>query len=210
MVFFHGNAGNRFTGADLAAPLRRDDVDLIVASYRGYGGNPGEPSEEGLYRDAAAFIREAQASRPRKTYLFDFSLGGAVALHSANRFTTEAVVTLGAFSNLKSVAPRLVRAFIPYEFDNLTNAKSLKVPWLLLHGTADETVPIAEAEKLAAAAGTRATFVRLPGAPHNVALDQIATRMWTALDPMPPNPEGHAAQAPVPARCGEDPAQPKS
>ncbi|MFN3388569.1 MAG: alpha/beta hydrolase, partial [Allosphingosinicella sp.] len=100
MVFFHGNSGNRYTAADLAAPLRRDDVDLIVASYRGYGDNPGAPSEDGLYRDAAAFVRAAQASKPEKLYLFGFSLGGAVAVHAANRFDTDGLVTVGTFASL--------------------------------------------------------------------------------------------------------------
>jgi hypothetical protein len=204
MVFFHGNAGNRYTAADLAAPLRRDDVDLIVASYRGYGGNGGEPSEEGLYRDAAAFIREAQASRPRKLYLFGFSLGGAVAIHSADRFKADAVVTLGAFSNLRSAAPRIVRALIPYEFDNLAKARALDAPWLLLHGTADETVRITEAEKLKAAAGDRATFVRLPGAPHNVALDQIAERIWSAVGQISLGADQAGNWLSRPARCDGD------
>lgn len=201
MVFFHGNAGNRYTAADLAAPLRRDDVDLIVASYRGYGGNGGEPSEEGLYRDAAAFIREAQAGNPRKLYLFGFSLGGAVAIHSAGRFKADAVVTLGTFSSLRSAAPRLVRALIPYEFDNLAKAKTLSAPWLLLHGTADETVRIAEAEKLKSAAGERATFVRLTGAPHNVALDQIAERIWSSVGELSLDADQAGNWLSRPARC---------
>ena len=184
MVFFHGNGGNRYTAANLAAPLRRDDVDLIVASYRGYGDNEGEPDEEGLYRDAAAFIREAKAAQPAKLYLFGFSLGGAVAVHSANRFDADGLVTLGTFSTLRSAAPPLARAFIPYKFDNLAEARNLKAPWLLMHGTADERVSIGEAEKLKAVAGERATFVRLPGAPHNVALEQIAARIWSALGEM--------------------------
>ena len=200
LVFFHGNGGNRYTAASLAAPLRRDDVDLVVASYRGYGGNPGQPSEQGLYRDAAAFIAEAQAANPRRLYLFGYSLGGAVAAHAAGRFATHGLVTLGTFSTLRSVAPRVTRAFIPDWFDNLAAARKLSVPWLLLHGTADRTVPIAEAERLRAAAGDNATLVRLIGAPHNVALDQIANRIWAELDAMPSN--GSAGdRGPRPADC---------
>lgn len=200
MVFFHGNGGNRFTAAQLAAPLRRDDVDLIVASYRGYGGNPGKPSEDGLYRDAAAFIADARAARPEKLYLFGFSLGGAVAVHSASRFNADGVVTLGAFSNLRSMAPPLLRAMVPYRFDNLAEAKRLRSPWLLLHGTADQVVPLAEAEKLKAAAGERATLVRLKGAPHNVALDQVASRIWSALGDLTLPPR--ESRLSRPADCG--------
>jgi uncharacterized protein len=185
MVFFHGNGGNRYTAADLAAPMRRDDVDLIVASYRGYGDNPGEPSEDGLHRDAAAFVRLAKGTRPAKLYLFGFSLGGAVAMHAANEFRPDGLITLGAFSSLKSVAPPLVRPLVPDEFDNLAEVERLETPWLLLHGTADETVPLREAEKLRKAAGEKAQLIRLTGAPHNVALDQIAPRLWGEIARLP-------------------------
>lgn len=184
MVFFHGNGGNRHTAAELAEPLRRDDVDLIVASYRGYGDNPGQPTENGLYQDAAAFIQQAQASAPERLYLFGFSLGGAVAVDAASRFKLDGLVTLGTFSTLRSVAPRFVRALLPYEFDNLAKANRVGSPWLLMHGTGDKVVSIAEAEKLKAAAGEGATLVRLTGAPHNVALDQVATRIWSELGKM--------------------------
>ena len=45
-------------------------------------------------------------------------------------------------------------------------ASSSKAPWLIVHGEEDETVPIAEAEELATAAGPRASLLRIPGASH--------------------------------------------
>ncbi|WP_420606329.1 alpha/beta hydrolase [Novosphingopyxis sp.] len=184
LVFFHGNSGNRFDAANLAAPLRRDDVDLIVASYRGYGDNPGQPDEEGLYADAEAFVKQAKADRPDKVFLFGYSLGGAVALNATTRVRVNGIATLGTFTDLRSAAPRLARAFIPYEFDNLKIAKSINTPWLLMHGTKDEVVPVKHAQRLADAAGNKAVFVRLQGAPHRILLDQIAQRIWTQLGSM--------------------------
>src|SRR5688500_8572989 len=48
LIFFHGNAGNRERAAQIAAPLRRPGSGLLVASYRGFGSNPGSPDETGL------------------------------------------------------------------------------------------------------------------------------------------------------------------
>lgn len=45
-------------------------------------------------------------------------------------------------------------------------AARLTMPWLLIHGTSDEAVPIAEAEALLAASGGRAELLRLEGAGH--------------------------------------------
>lgn len=54
----------------------------------------------------------------------------------------------------------------PERLDILAAARRLSVPLLLLHGEADETVPIAEGESLASAAQGRTRFTRLPGAGH--------------------------------------------
>jgi hypothetical protein len=195
LLFFHGNGGNRYEAAQLAAPLRRDGAEIIVASYRGYGDNSGKPDEPGLQKDATAFLRLARASNPRKLYVFGFSLGGGVALALAAQNNVDGVITLGTFSSLRSVAPPLARGLLPDRFDNIAAVKRIRAPLLILHGTADTLVPIEEAVKLKAAAGTNVRFLRLAGAPHNVALDQLAERVWQEIAAMPEVP---AAPAPRP------------
>lgn len=197
LVFFHGNGGNRYKAALLAAPLRRDGVEIIVASYRGYGDNPGKPSEQGLRQDAVAFLRLAQASRPRKLYVFGYSLGGGVALDLAAQEKVDGVITLGTFSSLRSVTPPLARGLVLDRFDNIAAVRRLRAPLLILHGTADTVVPIREAVKLKAAAGPNARFLRLSGAPHHLMLDQLAGRIWQEIANMP-EPRGLEATAPQP------------
>ncbi len=43
-----GNAGNRAARASLAARLSAEGLAVLLVDYRGYGGNPGSPSEDGL------------------------------------------------------------------------------------------------------------------------------------------------------------------
>jgi len=187
LVFFHGNAGNRYDAALMAAPLRRPDAEIVIASYRGYGGNPGKPSEAGLYRDGAAFLRYGQRSRPRRLYLFGFSLGGAVALHLATDPSVTGVVTLGAFSRLAAMAPRWTRALLPDRYDNREAARALRTPHLLLHGAADEVVPLAEATALKAA-NPHARLVVLKGADHYAELDRLAMGIWNQIGQMVSGP----------------------
>ena len=49
-----GNGGNRADRAALASALAAHDYGVLLCDYRGYGGNPGRPSEEGLAADARA------------------------------------------------------------------------------------------------------------------------------------------------------------
>lgn len=182
MVFFHGNAGNRYLAAKFAAPLRRPDREVIVASYRGYGGNPGGPTEIGLYRDGAAFLRSARASRPKKMYLFGFSLGAGVALRLAADHPVDGVITLGAFSSLKDMVPRWARGLMPDRFDNLASIRSVQAPIMIMHGSADDVVPFAEASKLKSAAGGGARLVQLRNGTHQMDLAPIASFIWTTIE----------------------------
>src|SRR5919112_50249 len=49
-----GNGGNRSGRVGLASELSRRGFAVALMDYRGYGGNPGSPTEEGLARDALA------------------------------------------------------------------------------------------------------------------------------------------------------------
>lgn len=53
----NGNAGNRSMRAPLAAALAGAGLSVLLFDYRGFGGNPGTPTEEGLALDARAAYR---------------------------------------------------------------------------------------------------------------------------------------------------------
>jgi hypothetical protein len=47
-----GNAGSRAARVPLARALSAAGFDVLLLDYRGYGGNPGSPTEQGLAADA--------------------------------------------------------------------------------------------------------------------------------------------------------------
>lgn len=191
LVFFHGNGGNRQTAALMAEPLARHGSGVLVASYRGYGGNPGRPSEAGLFADGAAFIALARQLQPNgRLYLFGWSLGGAVALELAGRTPVDGVATLGAFSRLADAAPAVARPFLPDKFDNLAAIARVTAPVYLFHGTQDEVIPYANAARLRAASGGRAVIVTIRGGRHHPDLTEFADSVWQALEGRGPDRGG--------------------
>ena len=195
LVFFHGNGGNRQTAALMAEPLTRHGSGVLVASYRGYGDNPGRPSEAGLFADGAAFVALARRLQPDgRLFLFGWSLGGAVALELAGRTRVDGVATLGAFSRLADAAPAAARPFLPDRFDNLAAIGRVTVPVYLFHGTQDEVIPYAHAERLRAASGDRATIVTMRGGGHHPDFAGIAATVWQALEGR--GPDRQAAPSP--------------
>lgn len=185
ILFFHGQSGNRYTAARMAAPLATGG-GLLVASYRGYGDNPGEPNEPGLYADARAFLSLARKLAPNsRIYVFGFSLGAAPALHVAAEEEVAGVVLLGAFAALEDVAPPMARGVLPDRFDNRATIARVAEPILLLHGTDDEVVPFAQAKELQAAAPQRMRLLRIEGAGHGTDFETLSPGVWENIRQMP-------------------------
>src|SRR5215471_19331986 len=56
LVYFHGNAGNIGHRGDRVRPYLDAGYGVLLVEYRGFGGNPGQPTETGLYADAQAAV----------------------------------------------------------------------------------------------------------------------------------------------------------
>ena len=186
LLFLPGRAGNRDIAARQAEPFAAGGRGVMVASYRGYGDNPGTPDEPGLYRDGAAFADVASKLRgPGRLYLFGDGLGAAVALRLASRTDVAATATFGAFDRFANFAPAAVRGFYANAFDNIAAIGRVKTPVLIMHGRKDQVVPYSAAEALKAAAGGPAILAPIGGeAYHSVDFRHIAVTVWQAFDEM--------------------------
>jgi fermentation-respiration switch protein FrsA (DUF1100 family) len=147
---------------------------VVLAEYRGYGGNPGRPSEAALQRDGVALLDALRLRDvpPARIVVYGESLGSGVALHLASAERFAAVVIEGGFSSLSEVAqhhyPWLpVRPFILDRFDNLARIGAVDAPILILHGLDDEVVPVRLARRLYDAAPEPKALALLPGVGHN-------------------------------------------
>jgi uncharacterized protein len=170
LLVFHGNGSSATDSIRWLQPLAEQGFGLIAAEYRGYSGNPGRPDEAGLTADAEAFLALARSrSAGGPVWAVGHSLGAGVAFNLARREKLDALVTVGAFTRLRAMAPKLARAFVPDGYDNLAAVPALDEPWFLVHGAADRTVPVQMGEALHKAAGAAhrrgASFVVM-GADH--------------------------------------------
>lgn len=173
LLFCHGNAGNVSHRLENVYHLLQSGFQVLLFDYRGYGHSSGEPSEEGLYRDAAAawealICRRDTADTPR--VIFGRSLGGAVATELACCAQAEGLILESTFTSIQTLA-RLVFPMplprLPVKFDSRSKIGSIRMPLLALHGVQDELIPYADGQALFAAAPEPKTWVPIPGAGHN-------------------------------------------
>ena len=56
IVYFHGNAGTLENRIHKLNHFKDMNVIFLIRAWRGFSGNQGKPSEEGLYKDAKSAI----------------------------------------------------------------------------------------------------------------------------------------------------------
>ncbi len=166
-----GNGGSRAGRVPLASALVDKGFTVLLFDYRGYGGNPGSPTEEGLALDA----RAARAAVTGPVIYFGESLGAAVVTRLAAHDPPQGLVLRSPFSDLAATAsanyPFLpVKLLLRDRFPVATTIADIKVPTVVIYGSADSLVPPSQSREVAAAAGGPCTVIEIPGAEHNEAV----------------------------------------
>jgi fermentation-respiration switch protein FrsA (DUF1100 family) len=171
-LFLHGNAGNVTHRIDHAHAVVEAGSSVLVLDYRGYGKSTGVPAERGLYRDADAgydWLIAAGFGSDR-VIIHGESLGAAVATELAARRACAALVLESPFSSLNDMANMLVPFLggaLIRGFDTRTRIERVRCPLLIIHGDADEIIPISQAKTVFAAANEPKTFWPVHRAGHN-------------------------------------------
>lgn len=166
VIVFPGNAGNRAGRVSLARELTARGLSVLLFDYRGYGDNPGKPTEEGLTFDARAALDLIDGP----VVYFGESLGAAVAAELATFRAPKGMVLRSPFTSLAAVGshhyPWLpVKALLQDKFPVTERVSGVDVPTVVLLGTKDSVVPPAQSREVATAA--RAKLVEIDGADHN-------------------------------------------
>ena len=187
-IYFHGNGESAAQNLWLAPVLAREGVDTFLAEYRGYGGNAGAPSEEGLYRDAEAALAwlGGKGYGKDRVVLVGRSIGTGVAAEMAHRGRGRALVLVSPFTTIVELAKRMVGplagSLVFDRFDTLGKMPAIDMPVVAIHGSEDELIPFAMGERVAKAA-KRGSLITIEGGTHNdlPGLPRVLAREIAAL-----------------------------
>ena len=217
ILFFNGAAGSihRRQQRQQLEQLHALGYNVLAFDYRGFGRNDGQPSEAGLYSDAAAAYRYLTTVRripPGRVILAGRSLGSAVAVEMAVRAPAAGLLLFSAIDSIPLMGARLypwapVRLLVSNRFDSLSKIGDVRVPVVVVHARNDRFVPISVGRALYERARGRKRFVDTLGG-HNRAgfspLDEL-TPVLTDFWPVEEASAGYSAvtasaESPVPSQ----------
>lgn len=176
IVLFHGNGGNHAWRTHNMLPLAQRGFGILLASYRGYSGNPGKPTEEGLYVDARAhleWLTKNAGISLENIVLYGESLGSGPAIQMASEYGAGALILQTPFDSVAGVAKRhffyfpFLSTFVFDRFDNDQKIGALTLPTLILLAENDNVIPASSSGRLVEAATEPLKVATVRGAGHN-------------------------------------------
>ncbi|MEO8753690.1 MAG: alpha/beta hydrolase, partial [Casimicrobiaceae bacterium] len=145
------------------------------------------PSESHIKADARAAWAELVRREPRADarFIYGHSLGAAVAIElGATQDGAAGVIAESGFTSLADVVADRnlpVGILMTQRFDALASVPRLRAPVLFVHGTADNVVPAAMAQRMFAAAPEPKRLLLIQGGTHSNAGDLGASDYRNAL-----------------------------
>ncbi len=184
LLYLHGNGGHIGYRGHKVRPFLDAGYGVLLVSWRGYGGNPGRPSEQGLYRDARAGLALLKQTGVASADIFVYgeSIGSGPAVQMAVETPVGGVILEAPFTSIPDIAQQRywyvpARFLVRDQFDNLAKISTIGAPLLILHGDRDTTVPVRHGRALLAAARPPKRGVFYPNADHDDLYDHSASRV---------------------------------
>jgi pimeloyl-ACP methyl ester carboxylesterase len=195
IIFFHGNGETVGDYDDIGVSYTGVGLNIVIASYRGYGWSSGEPSASTMLKDSSAVLDSVQQWCAAQSFtgpllVMGRSLGSVSAIDLAFRRSTEikALIIESGFADalplLESLGCPCRELFISEDecFNNRAKIAAIEMPTLILHGARDQIIPLAEAEVLQAESGARnKQFQVVPGADHNSLMAVAGSLYFAAI-----------------------------
>jgi fermentation-respiration switch protein FrsA (DUF1100 family) len=186
-LYFHGNGGHLSMWMPILVAIQRHGFSILAVDYRGYGFSSGQPTEQGLYRDAesalAHIVERLQPGQP--LVYWGRSLGTVVAAWTASRRQPDGLILESGFPDARSLltgSPLWLLSFVSsYRFPAAEWLDAVRSPTLVIHGTADSVIPFDMGRRLHDAVRGPKTFVAIEGGDHNDAEPATPEIYWNAV-----------------------------
>ena len=174
ILFFHGNFGDVSGWGTYGADFAALGYDFYIFDYPGYGKSDGKiSSQDQLFASADAMSRYVLAQHPpRKLAMIGYSIGSGIAAQQAAKWDAARLILLAPYFSFERLAhekiPFVPKFLIRYKIPTaefLQAARGTQIT--LIHGAADELIPVQHCRDLAGSLKAGDLFYEIPDARHN-------------------------------------------
>jgi len=155
IVYFHGNAGRLENRIHKLNHFKDMNINFLIISWRGFSGNSGNPSEQGLYKDGKSAIDwlKNMGLEDKDIILYGESLGTGIATEIAQNKKFAGLILETPFTSMIDAA----KNFYPYipigfllkdRYENDKKIKNINIPLLVMHGEKDQIIPFKMGKKI--------------------------------------------------------------
>src|SRR5215203_2541818 len=153
VLYFHGNMTNIERYAQFAPYFTKNDYEVWMIDYPGYGKTTGNRSEKTMYADALILYELAIKKAPSKNIvIYGKSLGTGVASYLASLKPCKKLILETPYYSMTSMSQTYVPIYpahlLRYTFPTNEYLKKVKSPVIIFHGTGDEVIPYKQSLKL--------------------------------------------------------------
>ena len=155
ILFLHGNAGSLENRIHKINHFKDMNINFLIIAWRGFSGNEGKPTEEGLYEDARSAVRwlKSNGVEENDIIIYGESLGTGIATEIAQNKNFAGVILESPFTSMidagKDKYPYLpVRLLLKDKYESDKKIKNIKSPVLIMHGKVDNIVPFHMGKKM--------------------------------------------------------------
>jgi len=155
ILYLHGNAGSLENRIHKINHFNDMNINFLLLAWRGFNGNAGKPTEQGLYQDARSAVKWLinQGVREENIIIYGESLGTGVATEIAQNQNFAGIILESPFTSMvaagKSKYPIFpIKLLLKDKYENDKKIKNIMSPILVMHGEVDKIVPFWMGEKI--------------------------------------------------------------
>jgi fermentation-respiration switch protein FrsA (DUF1100 family) len=174
LLYVHGNGGSLVTRSERIRKYMAHGYGIVMMTYRGFGGSTGRPTETANVSDAKEVYEAVRASGipARDIVIYGESLGTGVAVQVVAEKAVGGVILDAPYTSIVDLAtlhyPYLpARWLMTDRYETLRFAARVKAPVLIVHGEADDIIPVAMSRQVAAALTGPVQVATFAGAGHS-------------------------------------------
>ena len=179
ILFLHGNAGSLENRIHKINHFKDMNINFLLVSWRGFNGNEGSPTEQGLYEDARSAVRwlKSKGVVEKNIIIYGESLGTGVAIEIAQHKNYAGIILESPFTSMVDMGKKYypffpVRLLLIDKFESHKKIINISSPLLVMHGKVDKIVPYKMGRKIHELANEPKFFYAQEYGDHMVEYDE--------------------------------------